>query len=108
MIHIPLAVYLLFAAPLAALAVGFFVTRPYKPEWTHIPILFSCVVVTLSAAYLAAFVYTGRGLDGTLFRWMVAGDWTCPSGCASTASASRSWPWCPWWAPSSMSTRRAT
>jgi NADH-quinone oxidoreductase subunit L len=80
MIHIPLAVYLLFAAPLAALAVGFFVLRPYKPEWTHIPILISCAVVCVCAAYLAALVYTGRGLDGTLFQWMVAGDWDVPFG----------------------------
>ena len=80
MIHIPAAVYLLFAAPLSALAVGFFVLRPYKPEWTHVPILISCAVVTASAAYLAAFVYTGRGLDGTLFRWMVAGSWDVPFG----------------------------
>jgi NADH-quinone oxidoreductase subunit L len=80
MIDIPLAVYLLFLAPLAALAVGFFVTRPLKPEWTHIPILASCLVVTLASAYLAALVYTGRGLDGTLFLWMVAGDWSVPFG----------------------------
>ncbi|MBI5241723.1 MAG: NADH-quinone oxidoreductase subunit L [Elusimicrobia bacterium] len=80
MIEIPLAVYLLFLAPLAALAVGFFVTRPLKPEWTHIPILASCVVVTCSAASLAGMVYEGRGLDGTLFYWMVAGDWSVPFG----------------------------
>ena len=80
MIQVPWAVYLLFAAPLAALAVGFFVTRPYKPEWTHVPILISCMVVTAAAAYLAAFVYAGRGLDTTLFQWMVAGDWDVPCG----------------------------
>jgi NADH-quinone oxidoreductase subunit L len=80
MIHIPLAVYVLFLAPLAALAVGFFVIRPLKPEWTHIPILASCLAVTSASAYLAAFVYTGRGLDGTLFLWMTAGDWSIPFG----------------------------
>ena len=80
MIDIPLAVYLLFAAPLAALAVGFFVTRRYQPEATYIPILLSCAVVCACSAYLAAFVYSGRGLDGTLFRWMVAGDWDVPFG----------------------------
>ncbi|MCX5794526.1 MAG: proton-conducting transporter membrane subunit [Elusimicrobia bacterium] len=80
MIHIPLAVYLLFAAPLTALAVGFFVFLPRKPEWTHIPILLSCAVVTAAAAYLAARVYAGWGIDGTMFQWMVAGDWDVPFG----------------------------
>ena len=80
MIQIPLAVYLLFLAPLTALAFGFFILRPWKPEWTHIPILISCVVVTISTAFLAAFVYSGHGLDGTLFRWMMAGDWSIVFG----------------------------
>jgi NADH-quinone oxidoreductase subunit L len=80
MIDIPLAVYLLFLAPLTALAVGFFVTRPYKPEWTYIPVLLSCAVVTACTASLAALVYAGHGLDGTMFRWMVAGTWIVPFG----------------------------
>ena len=58
--QVPLAAWLLFAAPVTAILTGFFVFRRYKPEWTHLPILLSCMVVTGAAFWLAADVYTGR------------------------------------------------
>ncbi|HAM36281.1 MAG TPA: NADH-quinone oxidoreductase subunit L [Elusimicrobia bacterium] len=80
MIEIPISVYLLFAAPLAALAIGFFILRPWRPQWTHVPILISCAVVTGCAASLSGVVFAGRGLDATLYHWMVAGEWGVPFG----------------------------
>ncbi len=71
--QVPLAAWLLFAAPVSAILFGFFVMRRLKPEWTHLPILLSCAVVTASAFWLAAFVYAGRSFDVNLFRWAEAG-----------------------------------
>lgn len=72
---LPLAVILLFAAPITALLAGFFVMRPFKPEWTHGPILASCAVVAAAGVWLAARVYTGWGIDVPVGTWMLAGDW---------------------------------
>ncbi len=77
---LPPAALLLFLAPLAALAAAFFIMRPWKPQWTHVPILISCGVVTAVTAYLAAMVYTGRGADVTIYTWMFAGKWGVPFG----------------------------
>ncbi|MEQ1918950.1 MAG: NADH-quinone oxidoreductase subunit L, partial [Elusimicrobiota bacterium] len=71
--QVPLAAWLLFAAPVAAILFGFFVMRRLKPEWTHLPILLSCAIVTASAFWLAADVYTGHSFDLNLFRWAGAG-----------------------------------
>ena len=71
--QVPLSAWLLFAAPVAAILFGFFVMRRVKPEWTHIPILLSCMVVTASAFSLAAGVYMGHSFDLNLFRWAGAG-----------------------------------
>ncbi|MDD5304632.1 MAG: NADH-quinone oxidoreductase subunit L [Elusimicrobia bacterium] len=71
--QVPLAAWLLFAAPVAAILFGFFVMRRVKPEWTHLPILLSCAIVTGAAFWLAADVYTGHSFDLNLFRWAAAG-----------------------------------
>ncbi len=71
--QVPLAAWLLFAAPVSAILFGFFVMRRVKPEWTHLPILLSCVIVTAAAFWLAADVYTGHSFDLNLFRWAAAG-----------------------------------
>ena len=61
-VQIPIEAWLLFAAPIAAILFGFFVLRPTKPEWTHIPIWMSCAIVTACSFALAARVYTGNNL----------------------------------------------
>ncbi len=71
--QVPLAAWLLFAAPVSAILLGFFVLRRVKPEWTHLPVLVSCAVVTAAAFWLAADVYTGHSFDLNLFRWAGAG-----------------------------------
>ncbi len=71
--QVPLAVWLLFAAPVTAILFGFFVMRRWKPEWTHLPILLSCAVVTAASFWLAADVYAGHSFDLNLFRWAGAG-----------------------------------
>jgi NADH-quinone oxidoreductase subunit L len=78
--QVPLAAWLLFAAPVSAILFGFFVMRRLKPEWTHVPILVSCAVVTASAFWLAADVYTGHSFDLNLFRWAEAGTWAVDFG----------------------------
>ena len=78
--QVPLAAWLLFAAPVSALLVGFFVMRRLKPEWTHWPILVSCAVVTASAFSLAAGVYTGHSFDINLYRWAAAGPFAVDFG----------------------------
>jgi NADH-quinone oxidoreductase subunit L len=71
--QVPLAAWLLFVAPVTAILFSFFVMRRVKPEWTHLPILLSCAIVTASAFWLAADVYTGHSFDLNLFRWAAAG-----------------------------------
>ncbi|MBI4059796.1 MAG: NADH-quinone oxidoreductase subunit L [Elusimicrobia bacterium] len=71
--QVPLAAWLLFAAPASAILFGFFVMRRVKPEWTHLPILLSCAVVTGASFWLAADVYAGHSFDLNLFRWAEAG-----------------------------------
>ena len=78
--QVPLAAWLLFAAPVSAILLGFFVFRRHKPEWTHLPILVSCAVVTASAFWLAADVYTGHSFDLNLFRFAEAGTWAVDFG----------------------------
>lgn len=71
--QVPLAAWLLFAAPVSAILFGFFVMRRFKPEATHWPILLSCAVVTASACQLAASVlYLGHSFDINLFRFAEA------------------------------------
>lgn len=70
--QIPVLVPLLFAAPLAAILFGFFVLRPLKPEWTHWPILLSCLTVTFVSLTLAL---SGRSFDVNVFRWAGVGAW---------------------------------
>jgi NADH-quinone oxidoreductase subunit L len=77
---IPLAVLVLFAAPSAAILLGFLVLRRVKPQWTHVPVLASCAAVAAAAVWLASRVYTGWTYDGDLFTWMVAGDWKVSFG----------------------------
>ena len=61
--EIPLAAWLLFAAPITAILFGFFVMRPLAPEKTHWPILLSCAVVTAASFVLAALVLAGHSFD---------------------------------------------
>jgi len=77
---IPLSVTLLLAAPAAALLAGFFLLRPWKPQWTHWPILASCAVVAAASLSLAARVYSGWGIDVPLATWMAAGEWSLSFG----------------------------
>jgi NADH-quinone oxidoreductase subunit L len=73
--QVPLAAWLLFAAPIAAILFGLFVMRPLKPEWTHLPILLSCAVVTGASLWLAASVYSGGSFDLNFYRWAGVADW---------------------------------
>jgi NADH-quinone oxidoreductase subunit L len=73
--QVPLAAWLLFAAPISAILFGFFVLRPLKPEWTHWPILLSCAVVTGASLWLAASVYAGGSFDLNFYRWAGVADW---------------------------------
>ncbi len=71
---------LLYIAPVAAILVGFFVMRPLKPEWTHWPILASCLVVTTCALallmpYLSQIPTPGSSFDQVLWRWAAVGKW---------------------------------
>ncbi|MDP3541128.1 MAG: NADH-quinone oxidoreductase subunit L [Elusimicrobiota bacterium] len=77
--QVPWAAWLLFASPVTAILLGFFVLRR-KPEWTHLPILASCAIVTASAFALAARVYTGHSFDLNLFRFAEAGTWAIDFG----------------------------
>jgi NADH-quinone oxidoreductase subunit L len=78
--EIPVEAWLLFAAPVAAILFGFFILRPTKPEWTHIPILISCAIVTACAFALAARVYTGHSFDVNVWRWAAVGKWAVDFG----------------------------
>ena len=78
---LPLPAFLLFAAPIFALLVGFFVMRPAAPRYTHLPILASCAVVGGCAIWIASRVYFfGEGFDLPLGDWMVAGNWSLQFG----------------------------
>ncbi|MBI3563655.1 MAG: NADH-quinone oxidoreductase subunit L [Elusimicrobia bacterium] len=71
---------LLYIAPVAAILVGFFVMRPLKPEWTHWPILLSCLVVTAAALtllmpYIAQTPGVSSSFDQVLWRWAAVGKW---------------------------------
>jgi NADH-quinone oxidoreductase subunit L len=78
--QVPLSAWLLFVAPVTAILFGFFVMRRVKPEWTHLPILASCAVVTAASLALAARVYAGHSFDLNLFRWAAAGTWAVDFG----------------------------
>ncbi len=78
--QVPLSAWLLFAAPVSAILFGFFVMRPWKPQWTHWPILLSCAIVTAASFSLAARVYTGHSFDLNLYRWAAAGTWAVDFG----------------------------
>ena len=56
------AVLALFVAPVAAILFGFIILRPLKPQWTHLPILLSCGVVTAASLYLAYCFFASGGL----------------------------------------------
>ncbi len=77
---LPWPVVVLFAAPVAALLLAFFVFKPFKPEWTHLPILASCAAVAAASVTLAAWVYAGWGMDLQVASWMVARDWVVKWG----------------------------
>ncbi|MBI5210769.1 MAG: NADH-quinone oxidoreductase subunit L [Elusimicrobia bacterium] len=77
---LPLSAILLFAAPVAALLAAFFLVRPFKPGWTHWPILASCAVVTAASVDLAAKVYAGSVFDVPVCAWMAAGNWMVSFG----------------------------
>ena len=73
---LPLAVQLIFGAPVAALLIGFFGTHRFAPKWTHVPIIASCAVIAACAVWLLSRVaFGGYGLDVPVANWMVAGDW---------------------------------
>ena len=82
-LQIPVEAWLLFAAPVAAILFGFFVMRPLKPEWTHLPILASCVVVTAASLTLAHRILSaipGSSFDRDFFAWAAAGPWSVNFG----------------------------
>jgi NADH-quinone oxidoreductase subunit L len=79
-VTVPLEAWLLFAAPVAAILFGFFVLRPWKPEWTHLPILLSCAIVTACSFALAARVYSGSSFDVNVWRWAAVGKWAVDFG----------------------------
>ncbi len=73
---LPIAVELIFLAPIAALLIGFFGTHRFAPKWTPAPVIASCAVVAACAVWLASRVaFGGYGLDLPLFNWMIAGEW---------------------------------
>jgi|GEM_PF-1241952 len=71
------AVLALFAAPVTAILVGFFFFRPLKPEWTHLPILLSCAIVTIAALSLTRdfFLTNGVSYDFTVYHWVMFAKW---------------------------------
>ena len=73
--QIPVEAWLLFAAPVAAILLGFFVMRPLAPEKTHWPILLSCAVVTAASFALTARVLAGHSFDVNFWRWAGVGKW---------------------------------
>ena len=82
-VHIPLAAQLLFIAPVSAILFGFFVMRPLKPEWTHLPILLSCAVVTAASFALAGGIFAGapgNSFDVNFWHWAGAAKWTIDFG----------------------------
>ncbi|MDE2144289.1 MAG: NADH-quinone oxidoreductase subunit L, partial [Elusimicrobia bacterium] len=78
--QVPIEAWLLFAAPVAAILFGFFALRPTKPEWTHLPILISCAIVTACAFALAARVFSGHSFDVNVWRWAAVGQWAVDFG----------------------------
>ncbi|HEX4046711.1 MAG TPA: NADH-quinone oxidoreductase subunit L [Elusimicrobiota bacterium] len=79
----PIAVQLLFLAPVAAILFGFFVMRPLKPELTHWPILLSCLVVTGAALTLAHGIWAsvpGSSFDKDFFVWAAVSGWVVKFG----------------------------
>jgi NADH-quinone oxidoreductase subunit L len=76
--HFPFAVQILYLAPVGAILFGFLVMRPWKPEWTHVPILASCVAVTAGSLALAHGIWSavpGSSFDRDFFTWAAAGGW---------------------------------
>ncbi len=73
--QVPWAAWLLFLAPVSAILIGMFVVRPLKPEWTHLPILASCAVVTVCALLLLQRVLMGGSFDLNFYRWAGVGSW---------------------------------
>jgi len=68
-----LPVQVLFAAPVAAILLGFFVVRRVAPTCTHWPILASCAGITWAALKLLAFVAAGHTFDAPVWRWIAVG-----------------------------------
>ena len=82
-VQIPIAAWLLFIAPVSAILFGFLVMRPLKPEWTHLPILLSCVVVTAASFALAGGIFwssPGNSFDVNFWHWAGAGKWSVDFG----------------------------
>src|SRR5579862_2751635 len=79
--NLPLPVQLLFAAPIGALLISFFIVRPAKGRWTHVPILISCAIVVACAMWALAQAYVQPGpLDLPVGDWMAAGSWLISFG----------------------------
>ena len=82
-VHVPIAAWLLFLAPVSAILFGFFVMRPLKPEWTHWPILLSCAVVTAASFALAGGVLAGapgNSFDVNVWHWAAVAGWSVDFG----------------------------
>ncbi|MBI5596946.1 MAG: NADH-quinone oxidoreductase subunit L [Elusimicrobia bacterium] len=69
---LPAAALVLLAAPLAALAFGFFVTHRVRPRTTHLPILASCAAVAAASLALLGGALGGASWSGRLFTWISA------------------------------------
>ncbi|MGH9335978.1 MAG: NADH-quinone oxidoreductase subunit 5 family protein, partial [Vicinamibacteria bacterium] len=80
MVAIPFEVAILFGAPLAALALGLLLRGAGRPQWTHLPMIASCLLVALSSLSLAGRVASGLHFDGTIATWIAVGDWAVPFG----------------------------
>ncbi|MBI4386254.1 MAG: NADH-quinone oxidoreductase subunit L [Elusimicrobia bacterium] len=70
---LPLAAQVLFAAPLAALAIGFFYFHFRRPRDIHWLFLASCLAVTGASLRLLLEVLGGKVWDETIFRWLIIG-----------------------------------
>lgn len=79
-VTVPGTVWMLLLAPASAILSGL-ILRPWRPRWTHFPILLSCLCVTFASFSLAARVYAGSwGLDVPLGPWMAVGGWEVTFG----------------------------
>ncbi|HAH05836.1 MAG TPA: NADH-quinone oxidoreductase subunit L [Elusimicrobia bacterium] len=78
------AALVLFAAPVSALLLGFFVFRRWRPEKTHWPMLLSCAAVTAASLWMCVRIHDGFIPDNVwelpVYRWACAGSFVLEFG----------------------------